>query len=223
MSEYTTIIFDLDGVLIEHDYTNECQNLCKILDVPYDSKMEEEYYNFWNNYTDIFKNVRMTRSSFMEKFEEYVEYFKLHGIYGTDIFNALNDNNNKTIVKRHNYVSLLENLSNRGLKIVALSDWFYKRQAQILKKLEYLEYFDSIYTFDNWYTKPDIRAMQRIISDKNPKNYIFVGDSLVSDIACANVSGVKSIWYNKNGKKNDTKYVPDYEVNNLEHIIEIIK
>ncbi len=221
MSEYTTVIFDLDGVLIEHDFTNECKNICKILGIPYDNNLEEEYYNFWNNFNDIFKNIRMTRDSFMEKFEEHVEYFKLYGIYGNAFFNAFNDND--TVVKRHNYASLLETLSNRGLKIVALSDWFYKVQTQILKKLGYLEYFDSIYTLDGWYTKPDIRAIQRIIAGKDPKNYIFIGDSLVSDIACANASGVKSIWYNMNGKKNDTKYVPDYEVNNLEHILEIIK
>lgn len=222
MGKYATIIFDLDGVLIEHDYSKECEKICEILNIPFNKDLENEYYHFWSNFNNIFVNKRMSEGIFIEKFEEYVDYFKLYGISGASFFNALS-NNDSTIVKRHNYENLLENLRESGLRIVALTDWFYNKQISVLRDLGYLDYFDAIYTFDNWYMKPDIRAINRIISGKNPDNYILVGDSLVADIACANIAKVKSVWYNESGKKNDTIFVPNYEINDLEKLLEIIE
>lgn len=222
MKSYITLIFDLDGVLIEHDYSNECINLCKKFGIPYEKSLEEEYYGFWCRFNELFNGKIINKAVFMEKFEEFVDYFKLYGIYGSDFFEGFDESGLSTIVKRHDYSVLLNKIKEKGLKIVALSDWFYERQVQVLSELGYLDYFDRVYTFDDWYMKPDIRAIKRVIGSNDPKDYILVGDTLSADIACANKANVDSIWFNEKGKINTTIYKPDYQIDDLQKILEII-
>lgn len=221
-NNYSTVIFDLDGVLIEHDMHNEAKRLCKKLGVPYDDNMEQQYKDFWANFSKTFKNKKMTKELFAKGLEETIDAFKIHGKFGLMLYENLKSNDK--IVKRHDYTNLLEEIKNKGKKLVALSDWFYDDQVRKLKELGYLDFFEEIYTFDDWYAKPDIRSIERIIKKgADTGSYIMIGDSLACDIAVSNKAGITSIWYNEgNLQKNNTEYKPDYQISSLYEMLEII-
>lgn len=42
-----------------------------------------------------------------------------------------------------------------------------------------------------------------------------IGDSLTNDVAFAGKLGIKSIWYNRDGKLNNTTNIPTLEINSL--------
>lgn len=51
---------------------------------------------------------------------------------------------------------------------------------------------------------------------------IIVGDSLTSDIQGGNNFGIDTVWFNPNGKTNDTDIQPTYEISDLLEIVDIV-
>ena len=51
---------------------------------------------------------------------------------------------------------------------------------------------------------------------------IHVGDSLESDVAGANAVGAVSVWLNRDNRENTSSIVPDFEINTLRELFEII-
>ncbi|MCT2536886.1 HAD family hydrolase [Aquibacillus koreensis] len=62
-----------------------------------------------------------------------------------------------------------------------------------------------------------------MISGLNPNEVIHVGDSLSSDIAGANNIGIKNVWVNRNNRELKGIIKPDYEINNLKELLNIVK
>ena len=56
-----------------------------------------------------------------------------------------------------------------------------------------------------------------------PDKVVMIGDRLDLDVLGAKNANIKSIWYNPKGFENDTDIVPDYEVNDLLQVIDVIK
>ena len=54
------------------------------------------------------------------------------------------------------------------------------------------------------------------------KEIVIVGDSLTSDIPGGINYGIDTIWYNPKRKKNNSLYVPTYEIDTLEKLYDIL-
>ena len=68
------------------------------------------------------------------------------------------------------------------------------------------------------YNKPDERFFNycfNIISPIEKEEVVLVGDSLTADILGGINYGIKTIWFNKDNKENDTTIKPDFIVNKL--------
>ncbi len=65
-------------------------------------------------------------------------------------------------------------------------------------------------------------VFENIISDIDCKfsvrDSIIIGDSLTSDIKGGNGVGLRSVWFNMRGEKNDTDIIPDYTVKNFDEL-----
>ena len=61
------------------------------------------------------------------------------------------------------------------------------------------------------------------IGSENRDEYIIIGDSLTSDIRGGNNAGIRTIWYNKDGKENIHGVRVEYMVDDLVDIPAIIK
>lgn len=65
-------------------------------------------------------------------------------------------------------------------------------------------------------------VFENIISDIDCKfsvsDSIIIGDSLTSDIKGGNGVGLKSVWFNMRGEKNNTDIIPDYTVKNFDEL-----
>lgn len=81
-----------------------------------------------------------------------------------------------------------------------------------------------VFAADCGVTKPDPRIFELALSQSGhkPEEVLHVGDSLESDVAGANNSGLQSAWLNRNNATNTTKITPDLEVPDLQHLANLL-
>ena len=89
------------------------------------------------------------------------------------------------------------------------------------------KYFDGIFVSEKiGYNKPDKRffdyAFSEIPSFLHAQTVI-VGDTLTSDIKGGINAGIKTVYYNPNGRKNDMGIHPDYEIGSLGELIKLLE
>lgn len=89
------------------------------------------------------------------------------------------------------------------------------------------KYFDGIFVSEKiGYNKPDKRFFDAAFSEI-PDFYlcetVIVGDTLTSDIQGGINAGIKTVYFNKNGRKNDTGITPHYEITSLGELPQLLK
>jgi 2-haloacid dehalogenase len=100
-------------------------------------------------------------------------------------------------------------------------------QARRIKDSGIGKYFDGIFVSERiGYNKPDKRFFDAAfleIPDFKLSETLIIGDTLTSDILGGINAGIKTVYFNPNGKKNDTGIDPDYEISSLGEFTEILK
>jgi len=76
------------------------------------------------------------------------------------------------------------------------------------------------------FSKPDKRIFHHTFDllQADPKNHKFlmIGDKLETDILGANTVGIESCWFNPERTKNATEIKPTFEVDRLQHILDLL-
>lgn len=123
-------------------------------------------------------------------------------------------------------VELLETLSKEYRLYLATNGTSAVQKSRI-KSAEIAKYFQGIYiSEDVGYNKPDVRyyeACFRDIPDFSKDETVMIGDSLTSDMKGGINAGLKTVWFNHEGKKRDDSIAPDYEVHSLAEIPALLK
>ena len=72
--------------------------------------------------------------------------------------------------------------------------------------------------------KPDPRIFEIVLGrlGVSAEMAVMVGNSLKSDIAGGQQVGLKAVWLNRDNKDNDNSVKPDYEINNLNELLQIL-
>lgn len=100
-------------------------------------------------------------------------------------------------------------------------------QDKKLVKSGLIDLFDDIFISEEvGYEKPDIRFFEHVwakIGAYKPDEVMIVGDSLTSDIQGGNNAGIVCCWYNPKRANNNSCLKIDYEITNLNQILEIVK
>jgi len=120
---------------------------------------------------------------------------------------------------------LLAYLSEKYILCIA-SNASHARQVKRLTKANMMQYVKHLFTSEKiGYPKPEKAFFDACLTELGnvaPEECVVIGDSLTADIAGGIVSGMKTIWYNHNHEGIPTKVKPDYIVNALGEIINIL-
>ena len=123
-------------------------------------------------------------------------------------------------------VELLETLSGEYRLYLATNGTSNVQKSRISSS-DISKYFQGIYiSEDVGYNKPDPRYFEacfKDIPDFKRKETVMIGDSLTSDIKGGINAGIKTVWFNYEGKSRDDSIVPDYEVHSLDEIPALVK
>ena len=89
------------------------------------------------------------------------------------------------------------------------------------------KYFDGIFVSERiGYNKPDKRFFDTAfleIPSFDHRETVIIGDTLTSDILGGINAGIKTVYFNPRGLKNDTGITPDYEIGSLNELPELLK
>ena len=111
----------------------------------------------------------------------------------------------------------------KGYTNIVLTDMPYVKQIYLLEKYGILQYIQEVHAGDDNYLKRHPKSTKRVIENGKEKEYVIIGDALKNDIAFANNSGIKSIWFNPGCKKNTSKFKPTMQVTSLFEVCNRIK
>lgn len=100
-------------------------------------------------------------------------------------------------------------------------------QARRIVDADIGKYFDGVFVSEMiGYNKPDVRFFEIAFSDIpdfKKEETVIIGDTLTSDIKGGINAGIKTVYFNPRGAKNDTGITPDYEIHSLGEIPELLK
>jgi len=123
-------------------------------------------------------------------------------------------------------VSVLSSLKKMGVRMGIISNttnpiFMKERERQATGLKPFFEF--AIYSSDTPYRKPHPSIFESAVVylGINPKEILFVGDSISMDVVGAQGIGMKSAWLNRDGKNLPTDINPDYELHSLEDLLRI--
>jgi HAD superfamily hydrolase (TIGR01549 family) len=161
--------------------------------------------------------------------ERFVEFFRLENIDFNDI-DKFNDEYQMRLGDKYFFC-------NNGLETVTALKGKYKQyavtngtfvaQSRKLNQSGLIDIFDDVFISDKiGFEKPSIEffdAVQEKIGEFIKDEVIIIGDSLTSDIKGGNNAGILCCWYNPLNLENKTDLKIDYEIKDLNEILDIIK
>lgn len=112
------------------------------------------------------------------------------------------------------------------IKQYAVTNGTKAAQDRKLRKSGLIDIFDGVFISEVvGCEKPGIEFFEYVweqIGDYKKEEVMIVGDSLTSDIQGGNNAGIICCWYNPKGVKNETNLRIDYELDDLQKIVEIL-
>lgn len=107
---------------------------------------------------------------------------------------------------------------------LAVTNGTRRAQEIKLKKSGLDQIFDGIYiSEDQGVDKPDPAFFQAVFDQYGEErdSYLIIGDSLTSDMQGGVNVGIKTCWYNPQGKVNTSPLDLDYEIEDLREVLKI--
>lgn len=225
MTMIKAVLIDIDDTIFDFEKCskNAFKKTLKKLDLSY----KEKDFSYFNKVNDILwtkqklGNINI-EEVFIERSNMMSKYFGLD--IEKEIFNNLFVEFLYDEIEMIDEVEgLLSYLSDK-YQIFAASNGVYDMQVNRIKKSNLDKYFKDIFVSDKiGFEKPDKRFFQKIMNITKFSNddLIMIGDSIKSDIIGAKNSNIKSIYFNKENKKNSDKNFT-YQVKNLSEIKKIL-
>ncbi len=100
-------------------------------------------------------------------------------------------------------------------------------QSRRIKDSGIGKYFDGIFVSEKiGYNKPDKRFFDAAfyeIPDFEREETVIIGDTLTSDILGGINAGIKTVYFNPKGVKNDTGIIPNYEIGSLSELTNLLE
>ncbi|MDO4197889.1 MAG: YjjG family noncanonical pyrimidine nucleotidase [Erysipelotrichaceae bacterium] len=223
------ILWDVDGTLLDFLAQEEAaiRNCFKQMNLgECDDEMLKDYSYINSTYWPRMERGELTKKEVLVN--RFVEFF---GKYGIDTslaekFNSLYQTKlGETIRFMPNGLEVVRNLKGKLIQCAATNGTkMAARRKLSLSTLD--QYFEYIFISEEvGYEKPRIEYYDVILDtlkgiDKS--EILMIGDSLTSDMQGGNNAGVKTCFYNPSGKKYETDLRIDYEINNLNEVLDVL-
>ena len=223
------ILWDVDATLLdfkkaEYAAIKNCFEIFGLGELT--DAMMKRYSIINRKYWEKLERKEITKQEVMVN--RFAEFFEKENIR-TDCAAEFNDEYQlqlgETIVFCDNSYELMKNLKGR-VKQYAATNGTKSAQDRKLTKSGLIDLFDGIFISEVvGADKPDKEFFNYIfeqIGSYEKEEIMMVGDSLTSDMQGGNNAGIICCWYNPKHEKNDTNLRIDYEIDDLQKVLEIL-
>lgn len=223
------ILWDVDGTLLDFLAQEEAaiRKCFKEFELGECSdEMLEEYSRINASYWPRMEKGELTKQQVLVY--RFVEFFEKHGI-DTSIAEKFNETYQErlgeTIRFMPNALEIVRNLKGKLIQCAATNGTITAARKKLsLSTLNQL--FDYIFISEEvGYEKPRIEYFNVIfdtLKDIRKDEILIIGDSLTSDMKGGNNAGIKTCFYNPTGKKYETDLRIDYEISNLNEVLDVL-
>ena len=224
------ILWDIDGTLLDFEKA-EKQAIRKCFEIfqlgECTDEMIRRYSVINKGYWERLERKEITKPEVLVG--RFQEFFKSEGIV-TDCAEKFNEEYQlrlgDTICFCDDGYELVKGLKNR-VKQYAVTNGTKVAQVKKLNKSSLIDLFDAVFiSEDVGIEKPDVKFFEHVwdvIGQYEKDEVIIVGDSLTSDMQGGNNAGILCCWYNPKGLENTNGVKLDYEIQDLQEILEILK
>lgn len=226
------LLWDIDNTLLSFDLAERAsmtKGFDKFgLDIK-DDKALEVYKNINDKYWKMLEKGEMTREEILTgRFEEFFDLYDI--AYDEKLVNDFNLFYQEELGKQvffNDYAEEVLQKISKDYKQYAVTNGSKIAQTGKLKNSGLDKVFDGVFISEDLGVDKPYKEFFDIVFDQigsdNRDDYIIIGDSLTSDIRGGNNAGIRTIWYNKDGKENIHGVRVDYMVDKLSDIPAIIK
>ena len=229
MKKFTTILWDVDGTLLDFLYSQKYA-ITKCFRTAGRDITEEQIKRYSQINDDYWRRLelgeitkdQLLTGRFATLFEEYKikdidlavfakEYQEALG----SVFSFIDDS--LTICKAFQ----------EKVRQYVITNGVTATQMNKLKLSGLAEAMDGIFISEQIGTPKPAKEFfdycLKHIKEKDKSKLLIVGDSLSSDIKGGVLSGIPTCWYRPEGAINDTPYHPDYEISDLHMLYDILE
>lgn len=194
----TKFIFDLDGTLLNGDFSKEEEYFKSELTSRDSAIFIPKIVDLLEKYENKFKKYDINVLAEFLTYESHVNITPNIIKGWIDINQTMDDEIIDGVVE------ILEELKMRDKDLVVLTNWFSQTQAGRLKKSNLDIYFDEVIGGETW-LKPNKDAYMVACGETPIELCVMIGDNYKKDYLGAKRIGIESVLYDPNGKRKENK------------------
>lgn len=230
MNNFTTIFWDVDGTLLDFDYSERVsiKKCFESIGLDITEDMIKRYSEINLSYWKKFEQGLITKQELLVK--RFLSFFDEYNISNVDV-EAFR------LEYQHNLSTVYRYLDNSFELVKAIKEKYKIKQyvvtngvSKIQRTKLNLSGFDTL--MDDLFISEEIGVPKpgkeffeycfAKISEKDKEKILIIGDSLSSDIKGGFDSNIKTCWYRKNTQVNNWDIEPDYEISVLSDVLKIL-
>jgi len=228
MPEFTTILWDVDGTLLDFIYSQRYA-LTKCFET-IGREVNEEILNRYSQINDSFwkrhELGEITKEQLLTG--RFLQLFKEYDIKGVDV-KAFREEYQEGLGSVYSYIddslTICKSLQGR-VKQYVVTNGVTSSQLNKLKLSGFYDVMEELFISEQiGAPKPHKEyfdyCLSRIV-EKDKSKILLVGDSLSSDIKGGINVGIVTCWYRPEETANPTEFKPDYEISDLHQIYSIL-
>lgn len=213
------LIFDLDNTLI--DWKEEYWNAVREAFIEMNLQYNDDTLKKVKRAVDLYEDgIQMTynKQLMQETIENELGYKLPEGFIDVWLKYL-----GKCVPERINEteIATLEYLKSK-YDLVILSNWFATSQIERLKNAGLYKFFSNTYMPEDFPMKPNKEAFEMAKGEYNKSECIMIGDNFEVDIKGAIEASMKTIYVNKNNKKNEINNDIIVTINNISELKQVL-
>ena len=224
-----TLLWDIDGTLLDFSKSEE-YGIRKCFDVfglgECTDEMLLRYSKINRKYWEKLERDEITKQQVLT--DRFVEFFKSENIDFNDV-DKFNDEYQMRLGDKSfpcdNAIEVVTALKGKYNQYAVTNGTIIAQQRKLAQS-GLVDIFDDVFISDKiGFEKPSIEffdAVQEKIGAFKKQEVMIIGDSLTSDIKGGNNAGILCCWYNPLNHTNKENLRIDYEIKDLNEILDII-
>lgn len=229
MGQFTTILWDVDGTLLDFIYAQRLSmtKCFQTIGREITEEILERYSQINDSYWKRLELGEVTKEELLKgRFQTLFEEYNIKDVDVEAFGKEYQDTMGKVYCLIDDSLEICKSLKGR-VKQYVVTNGVTDTQINKLKISGLYEVMEGVFISESIGTpKPQKGFFDYClehIEEKDKGKILIVGDSLTSDIKGGVQAGIVTCWYRPEGTPNTSSYQPDYEINNLHQILELLE
>ncbi len=224
----TTILWDVDGTLLDFHYSQKLalDKCFRTVGITMTEEIHERYSKINDSYWKRLELGEITKKQLLTgRFQTLFEECGIEGVDLSAFMKEYQEELGKVFCYMDDSLAICKSLKGR-VKQYVITNGVTSTQKNKLKLSGLADCMDGLFISEEIGTdkpgKAFFDAVLAAVDETDKSKILVVGDSLSSDIKGGVLAGLKTCWYRSVGAVNHTEYQPDYQIEDLHQVFDVL-